>query len=306
MIDGFISHSSSNRSTALRLEKALEADGLSVWLDESEIRLGELLGKELQDSIRGARVFVLLWSEAAAASRWVITEWLTAYHVGRFIIPCSLDATPLPQCLQTAIRLKIGSVTKGVVDDLARGIRQSPSSPNRLAPAMSAQSPEASTAISRIAAAQDGIHDAISKGGLAKARREQARLNREVAHTLKKWPLDPVLVNLAGYQLKNEYMLAHWDAIQAGRGPRDPLLEQSEKRFFETLSLDPTDPGALNGLGNVLFFRRDLNAAEFFHIAAAAQAKKQGFDYPAAEHDLELVRRFSSPTMAPALTPDGT
>ena len=53
------------------------------------------------------------------------------------------------------------------------------------------------------------------------ARRAQARLRIEVDAATKAWPLDPVLVNLAGYHLKNEYMLKQWDAIQAGRGPRD-------------------------------------------------------------------------------------
>lgn len=295
MIDAFISHASADRRTAVRIEKALEADGLSVWLDDSEIRLGVLLGEELQGSIRGARVLVLLWSETAAASRWVATEWLTAYHVRRFIIPCTLDSTALPQCLQNAVRLRIRRVTAGVVEDIARAVRESPRARNRLTPAMSAQGPEVSAAIDRIVDGQATIQEAISAGSMVKARKDQARLDKEVAAATKAWPLDPVLVNLAGYQLKNEYMLKHWDAIQAGRGPRDPLLEQSEQRFFETLSLDPTDPSALNGLGNILFFRRDLDAAEFFHLAAAAQAKRLGFAYPAAEHDLELVRRFKRP-----------
>lgn len=292
MIDAFISHASADRRTAVRIEKALEADGLSVWLDDSEIRLGVLLGEELQGSIRGARVLVLLWSETAAASRWVATEWLTAYHVRRFIVPCTLDSTALPQCLQNAVRLRIRRVTAGVVEDIARAVRESPRARNRLTPAMSAQGPEVSAAIDRIVDGQAAIQDAISAGSLDKARKDQARLDKEVAAATTAWPLDPVLVNLAGYQLKNSYMMKHWDAIQAGRGPRDPLLEQSEQRFFETLSLDPTDPSALNGLGNILFFRRDLDAAEFFHVAAAAQAKRLGFAYPAAEHDLELVRRF--------------
>jgi hypothetical protein len=295
MIDAFISHSSANRTTAVRIEKALEADGLSVWLDDSEIRLGVLLGEELQSSIRGARVLVLLWSKAAAESRWVATEWLTAYHIGRFIVPCSLDSTPLPQCLQNAVRLHVRQVTAGVVEDLARAVRESPRAQNRLAPAMSAQGPEVSAAINRIMDGQDAIQEAISRGSVVRARHDQTLLDTEVEAAMKAWPLDPVLVNLAGYHLKNEYMLRYWDAIQAGRGPRDPLLEQAERRFFETLSIDPTDPAALNGLGNILFFRRDLDAAEFFHVAAAAQAKRQGFSYPAAEYDLELVRGFKRP-----------
>jgi TIR domain len=292
VIDAFISHSSVNRAAAVRLEKALEADGLSVWLDDSEIRLGVLLGEELQNSIRKARVLLLLWSKAAAESRWVATEWLTAYHVRRFIVPCSLDGTPLPQCLQTSVYLRIKRITAGVVEDLARAIRDSPKGPNELAPTMSAQGPELSAALNKIMAGQDAIQELLSKRDLAKATEQQADLDPVVDDALRVWPLDPVLVNLAGYHLKNAYMLLYWDAIQAGRGPRDPLLEQSERRFLETLALDPTDPSSLNGLGNILFFRRDLDAAEFFHVAALAAAKRKGFAYPAAEHDLELVRQY--------------
>ena len=109
---------------------------------------------------------------------------------------------------------------------------------------------------------------------------------------LQAWPLEPMIVNLAGYDLKNAYMVKHWDAIQAGRAPDDPLLAQAERRFFDTLAIDPTDPSALNGLGSILMFRRDLDAAEFFILAAIAQADRRNMDYPEAKHDLALVRQF--------------
>ena len=198
MTDAFISHSSANRNVGLRIEKALEAEGLSIWLDNSEIRLGILLGEELQGSIRAARVLVLLWSEAAAPSRWVATEWLTAYHVQRFIIPCSLDATPLPQCLQGSVRLKIKRVTREVVEDLARAIRESPRGSNRLAPTLSYQGPELAAASDRIARAQGAILETVGVGDLAKAARDQAALDPIVEAAVKSWPLDPMLVNLTG------------------------------------------------------------------------------------------------------------
>ena len=67
-----------------------------------------------------------------------------------------------------------------------------------------------------------------------------------------------MMVNLAGYHLKNAYAVAHWAEIQAGRAPRDPLLRDAEQRFFETLGLDPTEPSALNGLANIMFFQRRM------------------------------------------------
>jgi TIR domain len=291
-MDAFISHASRNRSVASRLERALEGKGLRVWLDDSEIRLGVLLGKELQDSIRASRVVLLLWSGHAASSRWVTSEWLTAYHMNRFIVPCVLDDTPLPQCLQNSVFLRVRRVTAPVVDRLVRAVRQAPTGSNQLAPLMRSESAEVSQAVATIARLQEELGERLSKRELGKAAAMQARLDDRMDTALRTWPVEPMVVNLAGYHLKNAYMLKHWDAIQAGRAPDDPLLAQAEQRFFETLAIDPTDPSALNGLGSILMYRRDLEAAEFFILAAIVQADRTGIHYPAAQHDLALVRRF--------------
>ena len=108
----------------------------------------------------------------------------------------------------------------------------------------------------------------------------------------KDWRFDSMIANLGGYHRKNTYMLTHWDAIQAGRAPKDPLLEAAERRFFDSLSVDPTDPSALNGIGNIFFFERDLDAAEAFHLWAIKCGGERGIDYPAAQHDLRMVRHF--------------
>jgi tetratricopeptide (TPR) repeat protein len=291
-MDAFISHSSRNRSVASRLEQALEGKGLRVWLDDSEIRLGVLLGTELQDSIRASRVVLLLWSEHAASSRWVTSEWLTAFHMNRFIVPCVLDDTPLPQCLRNNIFLRLRRVTAPVVDDLVRAVREAPASSNPLAPLMRSESAEVTQAIATITGDQDELGNQLEKRQLSKAGEVQALLDDRMDEALRAWPLEPQIVNLAGYHLKNAYTLKHWDAIQAGRAPDDRLLAQAEQRFFETLAIDPTDPSALNGLGSILMYRGDLEAAEFFILAAIAQADRQNVDYPAAQHDLALVRRF--------------
>jgi hypothetical protein len=53
----------------------------------------------------------------------------------------------------------------------------------------------------------------------------------------------------------------------------------------------PDDPGALNGLGSILWLRGDLDAAEFFVQRALERAQEEGLSYPYAEADLENIRR---------------
>jgi hypothetical protein len=146
-MDAFISHSSTDRSTAARFERALEEDGLAVWLDDSEIRLGALLGRELQSSILECRVLVLLWSAAAASSRWVNSEWLMAFHQDRLVLPCALDRTPLPQCLQNTIFLDVRRAGEDATRRLARAIREAGDGRTPLAPLLRAESPELGEAI---------------------------------------------------------------------------------------------------------------------------------------------------------------
>jgi TIR domain len=77
----FISHSSANVDDAKQIEAALNAGGFDLWLDDSDIRVGVLLGKELLKAIEASRAVVLIWSEAAKNSAWVTTEILAAFHL---------------------------------------------------------------------------------------------------------------------------------------------------------------------------------------------------------------------------------
>jgi len=293
--DAFISHSSHDRDTARRLERELETHDLSVWLDDSEIRLGQLLGPELQRAIRDSAALVLLWSGAAAASRWVNSEWLMALHQQRLILPCVLDATPLPQCLGNTVRLDLGTDDAEAFNRLRRAILDAPGKATPLAPVMRSESSELGDAIGTITRRQQEMLTHLDQRSLHAAAERQRSLDTVMDAARERWPLDPMIVNLDGYHLKNAYLLEHWDAIQAGRAPADELLTRAEQRFFETLGINPLDPAALNGLGSILMLERDLHAAEFFILAAIRAAQRQGLrSYPAAEQDLALVRRYKS------------
>jgi hypothetical protein len=175
-------------------------------------------------------------------------------HQDRLVLPCTLDETPLPQCLAGNVFLDVQKAGHEAAGRLARAIRDADGGPTPLAPLMRGESPELAEAIITIRNAQQEVGERLGAWELDRAAAAQAALDPVMDRARARWPLDPMIVNLDGYQLKNAFMVEHWDAIQAGRAPQDPVLERAERRFFETLSLDPTDPSALNGLGNVLFF----------------------------------------------------
>jgi TIR domain len=294
-VDAFISHSSRDAAIARRLERELEQMGLAVWLDDSEIRVGALLREELQASIAGCKALVLLWSANAQPSRWVAAEWLTAIHSDRPVLAVALDSTALPQCLSQTVFLDTRRDAHNLAEHLARAIRASEGQHPAVAPVMRYASPELEQAIATINAGQEAVIDQLSSEDTEKAAELQTKLDGDMQEARRTWPLDPEIVNLDGYHLKNAYLVRHWAAVQAGRAPADPLLAQAEQRFFETLAIDPYNPGALNGLGSVLIGERELDAAEFFILAAIKAAKERGLGrYPAAEHDLALVRGYKA------------
>ena len=290
--DAFFSHASQDSKFAARLVKSLEAGGLTAWIDQSSLAFGGLLRKELQSAIRDSRVLVLLWSVAAFQSRWVMAEMFTAFHLRRFIIPCALDATPLPQFLGNAAYLDRRRDKTLLAERLCRSVRAAPDAANEVAALLAGgETPVVRSMINSVALLQYGVLEAVAKD-FAAAAKANASVGSALKSVRKMAPLHPEALNLSGYQCKNDYMFKHWDAIQAGRAPGDALLGRGERFFFETLCVNPSDASAINGLGSILFFERELDAAEFFQRRAVALARRTGGNYEAAKHDLEQTLRF--------------
>ena len=292
----FISHSSVNLKAARQVEAALAAAGFDPWLDHSDIRIGELLGKELQKAVKASKAVVLMWSKAAAASRWVATEVLTAFHLDRFIVPCVLSETELPQFLSRSVYFNLRKGRTDVLKRLGEQVKGAPRSRNEFPGISSYQTGKLKEAIKRINDQQMDLLDRLDREDLPGARKRQASLDPIMRAAEARWRYDPTILNLAGYHRKNAYMLKHWDEYCAGRFPRDPVLAEGERRFLDTLFINPVDYSALNGVGNILLFEGELSAAEFFVERAIEEAAKDGIDYQNAKNDLEVIR---SRTRAP-------
>ena len=289
----FLSHASQDATIANQLEQALQAQALTCWIDNSSLAFGALLREELQAAIQKSGVLVLLWSEAASKSRWVMAEIFTAFHLDRFIIPYVLDATPLPQFLAGSAYLSLKRDQLDIGTKLAHAISAAPSSANKPAPMLSSRTAVVESLINGIGAAQIASLQAMTQD-FQKAKQANARIETALKSTKKLAPFDPMILNLSGYQCKNNYLFKYWNAIQAGRAPKDPMLLKGERYFFETLCVDPVDPSALNGLGSILMFERELDAAEFFQRRAIHLVESSGGTYEAAQHDLDLILYFKN------------
>jgi TIR domain len=283
----FISHASANLAVARQIEEVLHAAGFDPWLDYSDIQVGALLGKELQHAIRQCRAMVLVWSKPASESRWIAAEILSAFHMNRFIIPCVLSAARLPAFLSRAVYLDLHKGRKDALSRLGDQVRRARPNRNEFTAVNSYADIELRGAITSLFAQQRVI---VSSDDLAVSRRLQNQLDTEMHAAEKHWRFDPTILNLAGYHRKNAYMFKHWDEYCAGQFPRDPLLDEGERFFLASLFGNPLDYSALNGLGNILYFQGELDAAAFFIGRAVACAEEAGLDYEDARHDLALIQ----------------
>ncbi len=298
-MDAFISYSSRNRGKVRKIAADLEALDLEVWFDQDDIRTGQLLGMELQESVRRVDAVVLMWSQFAARSRWVHVEWITGLHEGKHVLVCALDDHPMMHWASSAVHLKVDPWTKAKAKRLARDIRQAVGQATAIRPLMNVPEPELSKGTDAIAKAQQIFLNMLLERKMEDASNGHKLVTGLLKKATKIWPLDPMVIKLNGYHHKNSYMLDHWNALQAGQGPKSKLLTKSEQYFFQALHLNPFDEEALNGLGTTLTLSGDLDAAEYLQIKAISTAKKKGFDYKQARHDLAMVRRAKNSVQSP-------
>lgn len=90
--DVFMSYAREDREMVLAYKALFEGRGFTTWLDESDIRVGDVLTDEIERAIASCGAVVVFWSAAARASAWVDQEASAALRHGR-LLPVSLDET---------------------------------------------------------------------------------------------------------------------------------------------------------------------------------------------------------------------
>lgn len=121
----FISHAWEDKPLVRRLEAELTAVGAEVWVDHEGIRGGDNLPERISNALEWCNTLLLVWSDAASVLRWVKLEWTNAVSLEKAIIPCKLNAAPLPAILANKAYLDFRNVDQGLKEllralDLAR------------------------------------------------------------------------------------------------------------------------------------------------------------------------------------------
>jgi small GTP-binding protein len=97
--DVFLSHSSNDKAIVRDIAERLRSDGLRVWFDEWEIRVGDNIPARIEYGLENSRVLVLCMSAHAFGSDWAQLEAGTfrfrdPLNKERRFVPLRLDQTP--------------------------------------------------------------------------------------------------------------------------------------------------------------------------------------------------------------------
>jgi small GTP-binding protein len=102
--DVFLSHSSKDKAVVRELAERLRGDGVRVWFDEWEMKLGDSIPSKIESALELSRVLILCMSKNAFGSDWAALESQTfrfrdPLNKQRRFIPVRLDDTKLPGSL---------------------------------------------------------------------------------------------------------------------------------------------------------------------------------------------------------------
>jgi tetratricopeptide (TPR) repeat protein len=114
----FLSYRSVNRTWVLNLYDVLKDLGYKVFIDQCELAVGDELITRLSDALKKSQAGILIWSKAAAESKWVSKEYqrletkATNNEEFRFV-PIRLDDTALPEFADNRIFVDFSSYPDG-------------------------------------------------------------------------------------------------------------------------------------------------------------------------------------------------
>lgn len=108
MISIFISYSSKDRGFASKLATDLKSKGLSVWLDQWQLKVGDSLIRKIGDAIKAQDYLIVVLSKASVKSEWVMKELSTGLikeleERRVFVLPVVIEDCNIPPLLSDKI-----------------------------------------------------------------------------------------------------------------------------------------------------------------------------------------------------------
>ena len=98
--DVFISYSRENQQEVIKLVEYLRAQGVAVWMDESDIHGATMWTKEIVEAIRASSVFILAISRHSTGSKNVVKELALASEREKIILPIYLEQCDIPETME--------------------------------------------------------------------------------------------------------------------------------------------------------------------------------------------------------------
>jgi len=101
----FISHSAKDKAFVRRLSQDLDREGVTVWLDERQLRVGDSLVERISEGLKDSGYFIIVLSKASVESNWVKAE-LNASLIeelsdkGTVILPALIEDCDVPVLLR--------------------------------------------------------------------------------------------------------------------------------------------------------------------------------------------------------------
>lgn len=124
----FVSHSSKDKPFIRKLVADLTAGGISVWLDEQRILVGDSIPERIGQGLAESDVFIIALSENSVSSEWVKRE-LDSALVGELskrnirILPMKLSECEIPEIIRNKKYADFTTSYKSGFDELLRAIK---------------------------------------------------------------------------------------------------------------------------------------------------------------------------------------
>ena len=98
--DVFISYSREDQKQVVKMVEYLRGQGISVWMDETDIHGATIWTKEIVEAIRAAELFILAISHHSTGSKNVVKELALASEREKIILPIYLEQCEIPGTME--------------------------------------------------------------------------------------------------------------------------------------------------------------------------------------------------------------